>query len=111
MLAREHLAVERVREPDVPPSAGGLDRDQPARLRLGQRVVAAERVDLGQPQRLAEREQLERAPLVLGEPGHPARDELGQRGAQRRRAGAAARARGARDSAPLSTAPSSSSRT
>ena len=44
-------------------------------------------LDLGQPQRLGEREQLDRRALLAGELVHPVADELDQRGGHRRQAG------------------------
>jgi hypothetical protein len=65
--AAHHLAVERVGDPHGAVRARPLDGDQPARLDAGQRVQPDERLELGQPQRLAQREQLERPCLLRAE--------------------------------------------
>ena len=71
----DRLAVQRMRQPDLV----AVRRDQPVRLGLEQRVLGRQPADLLQRERLAEREQFDRMPVIGGQAVHPLIDELDQR--------------------------------
>jgi hypothetical protein len=79
----DHLAVERMREAHLGASRRRLDDDHPPLLRGDERVRGAERDDLVDAQRLAEREHLQRRPLLVRQVGHALGDELHERPAHR----------------------------
>ena len=81
----QHVAVQRMRKPNLELARAGGDRDQPVRLDFAEHVVGRQRRDLAQPQWLTQREQLDRRPLVGREPGQTLLDELHQRRAHRDR--------------------------
>ena len=81
----QDVAVQRVREPDVLGARAGVDRDQPVRFRVGERVIGRQPLDLRHRERLRQREQLDGGALLAGELVDPAADELDQRRGHRRR--------------------------
>ena len=78
------LGVERVRDAHRVVDGGAVEPDEASLFHCREHIGADQLHHLGETQRLAEREQLQRRALVRVEPGHAHLDELGQGSARRR---------------------------
>ena len=84
--ATHDLAVQRVREAHVPAGGRRVDQDHAVGLGVDDGLGARHRDELVEPQRLAERQQLDRLALLVAQRAHAGRDELDEARAHRRAA-------------------------